>query len=402
MKREIRGFLVGVLVTSLLTGTLAFASQGTKIIEAFYDDIKIFIYGSEVTPRDAGGAIVEPFRYNGTTYLPVRAISEALGHEVTWVEEAKSVYIGNLPAELHFAKLDERMREAEKEPVTEVTVSTVDELISELGSNKVINLKPGVYDLSKATIESTDNVYWSEVYDGLQLNIKGLVNLVLSGDENEKTEIVTTPSYAEILNFEDCGNITILNIRAGHTPREYECDAGVLSFYNCKSVSVYGCYLYGCGSIGISLNFVDNFLCKESIITDCSLRGIDIFNSTNIEFVDTKITKNRAYASVISVSSDSTVTFTGCEISENNNIEWDLIEASGNSILTFNDCIIKDNQTSEENEPNMFNSCWFDFLDSATIALNNCIIENNKSWIEYNGEKPIYNDCVFNDNDFLN
>ncbi len=45
-------------------------------------------------PKDANGNVVEPFTMNGTTYLPVRAISNALEKDVEWDGEAFSVYIG--------------------------------------------------------------------------------------------------------------------------------------------------------------------------------------------------------------------------------------------------------------------------------------------------------------------
>jgi hypothetical protein len=44
------------------------------------------------------GASVEPFIINGTTYLPVRAVAEALGMEVRWDNTAKSVHIIGTPS----------------------------------------------------------------------------------------------------------------------------------------------------------------------------------------------------------------------------------------------------------------------------------------------------------------
>ena len=37
---------------------------------------------------------VEGFVHNGTTYLPVRAVSQALGENVTWDSESNSVFVG--------------------------------------------------------------------------------------------------------------------------------------------------------------------------------------------------------------------------------------------------------------------------------------------------------------------
>ena len=55
--------------------------------------------GIPIVPKDAKGNIVEPFIYEGTTYLPVRAVGEALGKAVTWDGATKTVYIGNVPGE---------------------------------------------------------------------------------------------------------------------------------------------------------------------------------------------------------------------------------------------------------------------------------------------------------------
>ena len=399
MKKEIRGFIIGVIFTTLITGTIVFASQGSKMIEVFYNNIGIFINGREVTPTDANGNIVEPFIYGGTTYLPVRAISEALGQEVTWDGENSRIYIGELPLELSFLALDNLISENKDKKIEEVTVSTVNELVSELGSNKKINLKAGVYDLSKCSIEATDAVYWTAVDDGMQLNINGIVNMTLTGDTKGVTEIITDTNFAEVLYFENCGNITIENIKAGHTPQEYECDAGVFEFLDSKKITVNNCYLYGCGSIGISLWSVSGFECNDTIITDCSLRGVNISRSTDVVFNNTKITENRAYADAILIYNNSDAVFNNCEISGNNNIEWSLIEISGYSKLTFNDSVIKDNTAKDT--ICLFNLDGFGDYRMSEMTLNNCTIENNKNWYEYNVTEPVYNDCTFKDNTFV-
>lgn len=75
---------------TLPTGTPA-ASNGNKKATITYRDIKIVIDGNEIVPTDATGAKVEPFILNGTTYLPVRAVSGALGLEVGWDAETSTV-----------------------------------------------------------------------------------------------------------------------------------------------------------------------------------------------------------------------------------------------------------------------------------------------------------------------
>lgn len=84
------GVLATLLVVSLATPALAAAG---KMIEVF-GGIKIYIDDVELNPTDAGGNPVDVFVYNGTTYLPVRAVSEALGKPVQWDGSTRSVYIG--------------------------------------------------------------------------------------------------------------------------------------------------------------------------------------------------------------------------------------------------------------------------------------------------------------------
>lgn len=79
--------------------TLQTSGKGKESVEVttFYNDIKIVVNGSEITPKDVNGNIVEPFIIDGTTYLPVRALANALGEEVSWDQATSTVYIGEQP-----------------------------------------------------------------------------------------------------------------------------------------------------------------------------------------------------------------------------------------------------------------------------------------------------------------
>lgn len=92
----VAGFLTAAALFGFCVPTLAASIQ--KQITATYKDIKLYVDGKEVVPKDAGGNVVEPFVSNGTTYLPVRAVGEAFGKEVTWDGTTNSVYIGEKPA----------------------------------------------------------------------------------------------------------------------------------------------------------------------------------------------------------------------------------------------------------------------------------------------------------------
>ena len=60
-----------------------------------YETIQIVLNGHELTPTDRNGTVVEPVLINGTVYVPVETISNALGLTVEWDETAGVVYINN-------------------------------------------------------------------------------------------------------------------------------------------------------------------------------------------------------------------------------------------------------------------------------------------------------------------
>ncbi len=104
-KDKIKGFISGVCVALVLSSGAVFADTITKTVNAVYNNIKIVIDGKQITPKDANGNTVEPFIIDGTTYLPVRAVSEALGKEVDWDGTSNTVYIGKKP-EREFFELE--------------------------------------------------------------------------------------------------------------------------------------------------------------------------------------------------------------------------------------------------------------------------------------------------------
>ena len=79
----------------LIVGVTAFAKQATETISVMYDNIKILIDGVEYTAKDANGNVIEPFIYNGTTYLPVRGIANAFDKEVDWEPQTSTVVLGS-------------------------------------------------------------------------------------------------------------------------------------------------------------------------------------------------------------------------------------------------------------------------------------------------------------------
>lgn len=85
-KNHLSSFITGMiamfLVSCLAGSALAATGKVTKELE--YRDISVTLDGEKLDLRDAKGSAVEPFMFDGTNYLPVRALAESLGLEVAW------------------------------------------------------------------------------------------------------------------------------------------------------------------------------------------------------------------------------------------------------------------------------------------------------------------------------
>jgi hypothetical protein len=98
MKRKALALLVTAIMV-LGTAAPSFAAAETRNITANYSGIALYVDLEPVTLLDVNGDPVDPFISDGTTYLPVRAVSGALGMDVEWEAAAKTVHIAVKAAE---------------------------------------------------------------------------------------------------------------------------------------------------------------------------------------------------------------------------------------------------------------------------------------------------------------
>lgn len=95
MKKQWKGFFVGFVLAATLFSleSTAWGAMVGKTIEVF-TGVNIYIDDVKLNPVDPNGNPIEAFIYNGTTYLPVRAVGEAVGKVVQWEGKTSSVYLG--------------------------------------------------------------------------------------------------------------------------------------------------------------------------------------------------------------------------------------------------------------------------------------------------------------------
>ncbi len=100
MKRSVIFIIITVLVFSTFL-TAAYADDpvpGTpvqkQVVFWLKPDISVELNGVRQTFKNANGVAVYPIIYNGTTYLPVRAVSALMEEPIEWDASSKTVYIG--------------------------------------------------------------------------------------------------------------------------------------------------------------------------------------------------------------------------------------------------------------------------------------------------------------------
>lgn len=93
VKERLQGVAAGVLIGALMTGGAVFAKSALESIEVEYDNIKVYKDNVLCELKDANGSVIEPFIYNGTTYMPVRGTASLADMQVTWDGANKSVHL---------------------------------------------------------------------------------------------------------------------------------------------------------------------------------------------------------------------------------------------------------------------------------------------------------------------
>lgn len=182
---------------------------GKQTIDVDYLDIKLVVNGKEVTPKDVNGNVVEPFAYQGTTYLPVRAVGEALGKTVRWDGETKTVHLGELPQATYLvdvckvdSKADYRVYRAVDHEAFEFDGKRysqgfwLSEATFELGG-KYDSL---TFDFFNSGKDTARNLY---VY------LDGELAETIEGIEGGGAQTVTVPlNYAQTISFQSKGSYT--------------------------------------------------------------------------------------------------------------------------------------------------------------------------------------------------
>ncbi|MBP3602804.1 MAG: right-handed parallel beta-helix repeat-containing protein [Lachnospiraceae bacterium] len=170
-----------------------------------------------------------------------------------------------------------------------VHVSNMEQLIENIAPDTQILVAPGKYNLSDTLSalyakedghfnESRQFVRIEKTYDGPELVITGVNGLSISSESGSAadTEIVTDPRYANVLCFENCSDIGVMDLTMGHSDTG-DCVGDVLYFSQCSDIILSGLDLYGCGVHGIGTSECTLLSCFDSTIRDCESGALELY-----------------------------------------------------------------------------------------------------------------------------
>ena len=230
-----------------------------------------------------------------------------------------------------------------------ITVTSAEELFANIGPDRTIQIRSGTYLLTGLAQTQQDSKYcrFIDSHDGPELIISNVENLKLIG-LGKMPLLMVSPKYADVLEFQDCKNITIENIRAGHGPEKGYCTGGVLAFDNCKSITINKCSLYGCGTQGIGMYESTGLVCTETVIEECSYHIMSLMGSRNVEFTDCEFRNNREFDMVQLLESHK-VRFVRCNFLNNTSdgdswTEYALFRTRNATDITATNCSFEGNE----------------------------------------------------------
>lgn len=100
MKKSMKTAAAAITVASAFAmGALA-DGLASEITATLRNDMTIIVDGEKQVFHDANGATVYPIMYNGTTYLPVRAIGGLMGKNVGWDGATQTITLKALTYDL--------------------------------------------------------------------------------------------------------------------------------------------------------------------------------------------------------------------------------------------------------------------------------------------------------------
>lgn len=220
-----------------------------------------------------------------------------------------------------------------------INVKTVDEFIRAIGPGKVIVLKKGVYNLSKAKVTNNKYAKFQDVYDGKELILSGVNACVIKSEEG--AEIVTDSRYANVLNIVNSEDFSLQGIKLGHT-ESGECSGNVVNIEDSYGVYISSCFLYGSGVVGLTVFNSSSIELFDSEIYGCSAGAIAMYDSDSITLTSCSFHDNEC-SSLFYLENINDFVLMYSNIEQNSGMGIVQVEGSETSGVSIEYCLFSNN-----------------------------------------------------------
>lgn len=145
MRKPMIWMLTGMVLGSLITTPVI---AGAEILNVAVSQVKLMINGIDKTPANGGywnGSAQVPIalEYQGTTYVPIRYVSEALGVPVDWEGGSRTIFVGSKPSD-HSVQKVSMGRPVHPEPNSPVTFTPLSSVMYDAGDSNLIKVSVAV------------------------------------------------------------------------------------------------------------------------------------------------------------------------------------------------------------------------------------------------------------------
>ena len=209
MSKKFKGACAALAVTAL-TATSIGAANYSRTINATYKNIKVNYNGTTSTLS------TEPFLVNGSTYVPLRAVSEVMGADVKWdgVNNIVMINGGNNTSSINNSQLaalqqDVSLKEAQIQSLNTQITQLQAELANYKNSSNTTTSTSGS-DITSTELQATEDLlnkdYTNELSDDIDMDYdltkkSSSLKLILSYTEKSENTAFNKISQKKVANY---------------------------------------------------------------------------------------------------------------------------------------------------------------------------------------------------------
>ena len=232
----------------------------------------------------------------------------------------------------------------------ETAVTSGGELAAAIVPGAVVQLGELELDMTQGVLEDTPYCRWESLADGVQLIVSNVENLTIRGVDSEKTSLENPGSSAAVLLFENCGNITLENLRVSHSNVEEQSSGYGLYFRACGNVTVRGVNFDGKNFIGLVADDVQKLLLDNTVIQGAASEGLSVYNCGDVKL-------NNCRISGIGQETEDPELYSG----------YTALYAAGSTKAVLEKCTVEDNCIES-----------IAVAQGAQVMLRECTVRNNR------------------------